>query len=101
MAKNNRVTKKTEEQALTENATQEQTPSDETGAGKTAVVSVPYGLNLREGPSFDYKVLHVLPGGTQMTVLDLPCGAVVPGWVLAYTGDQVGWVSSQYIRVEA
>lgn len=99
MAKNN-TTKVTEEHASVETAVQEQVSPKEKIAGKVAVVAAPYGLNLREGPAFNYKVLQELQCGTKLTVLDLPCGAAVPDWALVYTGEQTGWVFAQHIRVE-
>ena len=81
-------------------AVQEQAAPEETISGKTAVVAAQYGLNLRKGPAFSYKVLQELPDGTELTVLELPCGASVPGWALVHTGRQIGWVFAQHLRKE-
>jgi len=65
-----------------------------------AVVRSPQGLNLRKGPALSYEVLEVLPDGAEVTALDLPMGAEVPGWRLVYTGERAGWVQSRFLRLE-
>jgi len=109
---------KNENDALKENTTENttentqkseaenQTSSQENGSSETApviwpaVVRSPQGLNLRKGPALSYEVLEVLPDRAEVTALDLPMGAEVPGWRLVYTGEIVGWVQSRFLRLE-
>ncbi len=62
------------------------TPAETAPAGRQAVVRSPKGLNLREGPALSYEVREVLPDGAEVTALDLPMGAEVPGWRLVSAG---------------
>lgn len=66
--------------------------------GRRAVVCSPKGLNLRAGPAMSYEALEVLSDGMEVTALDLPRGASVPGWELVVAGDRAGWVSSRFLR---
>jgi len=69
-------------------------------AGRPAVVRAPKGLNLWEGPALSYEVLEVLPDGAEITALDLPMGAEVPGWRLVASDKGVGWVQNRFLRLE-
>lgn len=66
--------------------------------GVLAAVDSARGLNLRAGPGTGYAVAEVLPDGELVAVLDLPCGAEVPGWALVHTGQRTGWVDARFIR---
>lgn len=66
--------------------------------GALAAVDAARGLNLREGPGTGYAVAEVLPDGGLVAVLELPCGAEVPGWSLVHTGQRTGWVDARFIR---
>jgi len=74
-------------------------PAEPAPAAWPAEVRSPKGLNLREGPSLSYEVLEVLPDGAEVTALDLPKGAEVPGWRLVYTGERAGWVQRRFLRL--
>lgn len=56
------------------------------------------GLNLRIGPGRSYPVAELLEDGTLLAVLELPCGAEVPGWALVHTGERTGWVDRRFIQ---
>ncbi len=64
-----------------------------------AVVRSPQGLNLRKGPALSYEVLEVLPDGAEVTALDLPMRAEVPGWRLVYIGGLTEWVQDLFLRL--
>ena len=66
--------------------------------GVLAAVNAANGLNLRAGPGGGYAVAEVLPAGARVAVLELPCGAEVPGWALVHTGRRTGWVDIRFIR---
>lgn len=63
------------------------------------VVTLPVGqvLNLREGPSREFRVLEQIPAQTEVRAVPLPYGVQVPGWQLIRLGDRVGWVSAEYL----
>lgn len=63
------------------------------------VVMLPVGqvLNLREGPSREFRVLEQLPAQTEVRAVPLPYGVQVPGWQLIRLEDRVGWVSAEYL----
>lgn len=76
-----------------------------TPQGTTAVVCSGRGLNLRVGPALSYEVLKVLPDGAEVTALDLPMEAEVPGWRLVFTIRSdltilTGWVQGRFLRLE-
>jgi Membrane proteins related to metalloendopeptidases len=51
-------------------------------------------LNVRSGPGTQYTVIHSLPNGTQVAVLEER-----GSWWLVQTGSLKGWVASQYLHV--
>lgn len=63
------------------------------------VVTLPVGqvLNLREGPSREFRVLEQIPAQTEVRAVPLPYDVQVPGWQLIRLGDRVGWVSAEYL----
>jgi len=77
----------------------EDSPAETAPATWLAEVRSPKGLNLREGPALSYEVLEVLPDGAEVTALDLPKEAEVPGWRLVYTGERAGWVQRRFLRL--
>ncbi len=85
----------TEGQAASEEALSDVTAP----AGRPAAVRSPKGLNLRKGPALSYEVREVLPDGAEVTALDLPMGAEVPGWRLVATGERVGWVHTRFLQL--
>jgi len=78
----------------------EDSPAETASMGHPAVVRSPKGLNLRAGPALSYEVREVLPDGAEVTALDLPMGAEVPGWRLVSDGKMVGWCQSRFLRLE-
>ncbi|MDL2319383.1 SH3 domain-containing protein, partial [Eubacteriales bacterium OttesenSCG-928-A19] len=52
------------------------------------------GLALREGPGLDFQIIHELPQGTQLTLIDF-----TEGWYYAQYGHETGFVSARYVRV--
>lgn len=67
--------------------------------GCPAVVRTPKGLNLRIGPALNYEVLEVLPDGAEVTAMDMPAWAEVPGWRPVFAGETFGWVQSRFLRL--
>lgn len=89
--------------AVDETPTVEQAP-DETAPNadeqqRPMVVTLPAGqvLNLREGPSREFRVLEQLPAQTEVQAVPLPYDVQVPGWQLIRLEDRVGWVSAEYL----
>ena len=57
------------------------------------------GLNIRVGPHKSYPSLGILPNGAEVELLELPGGVKVPGWYLATTPDNTGWVDADFIAI--
>lgn len=49
-------------------------------------------VNFRIGPGTDYKVIRVLPNGTQLTIVEKGSK-----WTKVKVGDKTGYVSTQYV----
>jgi uncharacterized protein YgiM (DUF1202 family) len=58
-------------------------------------VNAEHGLNLRERPSLDAKIIAVLPRGSGV-VLDASQEAVL-GWLPVRTGRLYGWVQERHL----
>ena len=56
-------------------------------------VTFPRGLNLREGPGRQHKVVTVLPMGTVV----LAAGAAEEGWLPVACDLGAGWVDIRYL----
>lgn len=66
-------------------------------AGTTAYISAGGGnVNMRQGPGTKFKIITVLPHGTQLTIETPDDGS---GWAYVKTSDNVGWVSTKYIAM--
>lgn len=65
---------------------------------KTRYVTTSYGkLNVRSGASKNYSVLTRLPKGTEVLVI-----SESGGWSkIVYSGNKVGWVSSEFLTSKA
>lgn len=64
------------------------------------VVSLPVGqvLNLREGPSREFRVLEQIPAQTEVQAVAMPYDIQVPGWQLIRLEDRVGWAAADYLQ---
>lgn len=64
------------------------------------VVTLPVGqvLNLREGPSREFRVLEQIPAQTEVQAVPMPYGVQVPGWQLIRLEDRVGWAAADYLQ---
>jgi uncharacterized hydrophobic protein (TIGR00271 family) len=64
---------------------------------ETAVVTYPYGLNLRAEPSTTAEVLDFLPENTAVIILDEQIEADDILWQKIEADDQTGWVSAEFL----
>jgi uncharacterized hydrophobic protein (TIGR00271 family) len=70
-----------------------------TATPETAVVTYPFGTNLRLEPRLDAPVLNVLPANTVVVLLD---GSVTTEgfvWQEVWVDGQTGWVSAEFLQV--
>jgi hypothetical protein len=76
------------------------------GGGEVLIVSIsgPEGLNLRENPGLNARVIGLLPDGTRVRKLGGPEIRDNVGWLRVrapLNGREVeGWVSATYVRPE-
>lgn len=63
----------------------------------TAVVTYPYGLNLRTSPSIDSAVLDVLPENSVVIILDEQTDADGITWEKIDANGVIGWVSAEFL----
>jgi hypothetical protein len=63
----------------------------------TAVVTYPYGLNLRAEPGTTAEVLDVLPENMIVVILDQQIEADGILWQLIEADGQTGWVSVEFL----
>jgi hypothetical protein len=90
----------TETPTLTPTATPTQTPSaTPTATPRTAVLTYPFGTNLRVEPSLSAEILAVLPVDTVVILLDGV--AAVDGfvWQEVLVDGQSGWLSAEFLVV--
>jgi uncharacterized membrane protein len=90
----------TETPTLTPTATPTQTPSaTPTATPRTAVLTYPFGTNLRVEPSLSSEILAVLPVDTVVILLDGV--AAVDGfvWQEVLVDGQSGWLSAEFLVV--
>lgn len=88
-----------EEQPMVEQPTEAAVPSAD-AQQIPMVVTLPVGqvLNLREGPSREFRVLEQIPAQTEVQAVPMPYGIQVPGWHLIRLEDRVGWAAADYLR---
>jgi uncharacterized protein YraI len=65
-----------------------------TDAAETCTYAATTDVNLREGPSTSSAILHVIPSGDTVTVLD---PAPTTGFLNVKHGGETGWASAMYI----
>ena len=63
-----------------------------------AVVVAKNGLNIRSGPSKAFDSRAILPHGTAVEILILPCFETVPGWSLIRTEGVIGWAMNDFLE---
>lgn len=63
-----------------------------------AAVTAKSGLNLRQGPGTDFKVITVLASGAQVNVVTPDEGI---GWAYVTYGKYAGWAASKYLKGDA
>lgn len=68
------------------------TASSASKSSSSSSVVLVDALRIREGPSTDHKVTGMLYRGAPVSIRDS-----VQGWLQIVSGDERGWVSSQYI----
>jgi septal ring-binding cell division protein DamX len=76
------------------------TPSP-TATPRTAIVSYPYGLNLRAGPTTASASFGLLEQDTVVILLDGQETADGFEWQQVNAGGQVGWVAVQFLQLPA
>jgi hypothetical protein len=64
----------------------------------TAVVSYPYGLNVRAEPDIESELLLFLPQGTVVVVLDGQEEINGRVWHQIQSGNIAGWVLADYLE---
>ena len=68
----------------------------------TGTVLPDNGLNLRRGPHISFTALAILPMGEKLTLLALPDGINVEGWLAVKSEKHgAGWVMSRFLEVES
>ena len=69
-----------------------------TATPRTAVITTPYGLNLRAEPGRDADILAFLPTETVVILLDGLETADTLAWQQIEAGGQTGWVSADFLE---
>jgi hypothetical protein len=64
----------------------------------TAVLTYPFGTNLRTAPSLDAAVLDVLPEGTVVILLDGLVETEDFTWQEVLVDGQIGWLSAEFLE---
>ena len=89
----------TETPTQTPTATPTFTPTTTpTATPETAVITYPYGTNLRLEPRLDAPVLAVLPVDTVVVLLDGLVTADGFTWQEVFLDGQVGWLSAEFLQ---
>lgn len=65
---------------------------------RIAVVTAENGVNLRKGPGPIFESIGSADWKQRVAILPLPYDTEVPGYVLAHTGETVGWINSLFLR---
>ncbi|MCA9954136.1 MAG: DUF389 domain-containing protein [Anaerolineales bacterium] len=68
-----------------------------TATPKTAVITYPFGTNLRTAPGLDRAVLTVLPVNTVVVLLDGIASADGFVWQEVLVDGQIGWLSAAFL----
>ena len=65
---------------------------------RIAVVTAENGVNLRKGPGTIFESIGSAEWQQRVAIIPLPYGTEVPGYVLAHTGEIVGWINELFLR---
>lgn len=65
---------------------------------ETAVLTYPYGTNLRTGPSLAAEILVILPLNTVVIMLDGSVTADGFEWQEVLVDGQIGWLSAEFLQ---
>ncbi len=91
----------TETLTLTPTFTPTSTPTETTiptATPRTAVITTPYGLNLRAEPGREADILAFLPAETVVILLDGLETADSLAWQQIEVDGQIGWVSAEFLE---
>lgn len=69
-----------------------------TATPRTAVITYPFGTNLRQEPSLESPVLAVLPADTVVVLLDGSVTADGFTWQEVFLDGQTGWLSADFLQ---
>ncbi|MCA9919651.1 MAG: DUF389 domain-containing protein [Anaerolineales bacterium] len=70
-----------------------------TATPRTAVITYPFGTNLRLEPRLDAPVLTVLPVNTVVVLLDGPVTADGFTWQQVFVDGRSGWLSAEFLQM--
>ncbi|MCP4418712.1 MAG: DUF389 domain-containing protein, partial [Chloroflexi bacterium] len=90
----------TDTPTLTPTSTLTPTPTETpTATPQTAVVTTPFGINLRATPGLTADIIAFVPGETVVVLLDGVETADSLTWQQVLVDGQIGWLSAEYLQI--